>query len=87
MRSYCPHIPCVLIANKIDVNLEVTKKKFKFSETHGLDFHFVSAADGTNVVKIFEETVRKAKSYKENPPRTFESDVMELLEDDSWLQL
>jgi Rab-like protein 2 len=26
MRTYCPDIPCVLIANKIDVNMDVTKK-------------------------------------------------------------
>ena len=85
MRTYCPDIPCVLIANKIDVNLEVTKKSFKFGEQYGLDFHFVSAADGTNVVKIFRETLRKAMDFKKNPPRSFERDVMELLDDDSWL--
>ena len=85
MRTYCPDIPCILIANKIDVNLEVTKKNFKFGEQYGLDFYFVSAADGTNVVKIFKETLRKAMSFKTNPPKSFERDVMELLEDDSWM--
>lgn len=30
----------------------MTKKKFKFSEKHNLPFFFVSAADGTNVVKV-----------------------------------
>ncbi|CAG9318263.1 unnamed protein product [Blepharisma stoltei] len=86
MRTFCPSIPCILLANKIDVDLEVTKKSFKFAETHGLDFFFVSAADGTNVVRIFETICRKALEYKRNPPRTFEQDVLELLDDDSWLQ-
>ncbi|OMJ83409.1 hypothetical protein SteCoe_15678 [Stentor coeruleus] len=85
MRTYCPDIPCVLIANKIDVNLDVTNKSFKFGEQYGLDFHFVSAADGTNVVMIFRETLKKALEFKNNPPRSFERDVMELLDDDSWL--
>lgn len=85
MRTYCPDIPCVLLANKIDVNLDVTSKNFKFGEQYGLDFYFVSAADGTNVVKIFRDTLGKAMSFKKNPPRTFERDVMELLDDDSWL--
>lgn len=31
---------------------QVTKKNFKFSETHKLPFFFVSAADGTNVVQV-----------------------------------
>lgn len=85
MRSYCPNIPCILLANKIDVNMEVTKKHFKFGESYGLDFYFVSAADGTNVVKIFEDAVRKALDYKENPPASFERDVLELLNDDTWI--
>jgi hypothetical protein len=36
-------------------------------------------------VKIFRETLRKALEFKRNPPRSFERDVMELLDDDSWL--
>ena len=87
MRSFCPDIPCILLANKIDVDLEVTKKTFKFGESYGLDFYFVSAADGTNVVRIFEDAVRKSLYYKRNPPQSFEKDIMDLLNDDSWLNL
>ena len=32
--------------------LKVTTKSFKFAAQYDLDFHFVSAADGTNVVKV-----------------------------------
>jgi hypothetical protein len=33
---------------------QVTKKSFKFAAQYDLDFHFVSAADGTNVVKVWQ---------------------------------
>ena len=36
MRRYCENIPCICVANKIDVNYEVTKKKFKFAEKNQL---------------------------------------------------
>jgi hypothetical protein len=31
----------------------MTEKKFAFAEQNDLPFYFVSAADGTNVVKVF----------------------------------
>ena len=31
---------------------KVTDKKFAFAKKHGIPFEFVSAADGTNVVKV-----------------------------------
>jgi Rab-like protein 2 len=52
LREYCDGIPCVLVANKIDVDYNVTRKEFKFAKKHNLPFFFVSAADGTNVVKV-----------------------------------
>ena len=59
MREHTPHIPCICIANKIDsyififlVDKSVTEKKFKFAEENNMPFYFVSAADGTNVVKV-----------------------------------
>jgi Rab-like protein 2 len=30
----------------------VTRKEFKFAAKHNLPFFFVSAADGTNIVKV-----------------------------------
>ena len=90
MRRNCPHIPCILIANKIDVDLSVTKRQFAFSTQYQLPFYFVSAADGTNVVKvetrqIFEEALGAAMAYKRNPPDSLDRDIMELLQDDSWV--
>lgn len=85
MRDHCPDIPCCLIANKIDVDINVTGQKFKFAEAHGLPFHFVSAADGTNVVKIFEDIIRRAYQYKTSPPESFAQEIEDFLNDDTWL--
>ena len=67
LREHCENIPCVLVANKIDVDYnvrcfalrlftyclaQVTRKEFKFASKHNLPFFFVSAADGTNIVKV-----------------------------------
>lgn len=54
MRSHCPHIPCIVIANKIDMDEKVTTRRYKFVEEIGCPFNFVSAANGTNVVLIFD---------------------------------
>lgn len=66
LREYCENIPVVLVANKIDVDYNVTRKEFKFAAKHDLPFFFVSAADGTNVVKVFETAVREAIRFKES---------------------
>lgn len=43
---------------------QVTRKEFKFASKHNLPFFFVSAADGTNVVKVFESAILEAKRFK-----------------------
>jgi Rab-like protein 2 len=65
LREYCSDIPVVLVANKIDVDYNVTRKNFKFAAKHNLPFFFVSAADGTNVVKVFQSAINEARRYKE----------------------
>ena len=42
---------------------------------------FTSAADGTNVVKIFREILEAALEYKMNPPDKYEAELMDLLND------
>jgi len=45
-----------------------------------LPFYFCSAADGTNVVKVFSEAAELAMQYKENPPSgDFMAEVEETL--------
>ena len=47
--------------------------------------HYVSASDGTNVVKLFNEAIEKAVEYKKNPV-DIEDQILEELEnfDDFW---
>jgi Rab-like protein 2 len=82
MRSHCPHIPCMVIANKIDIDERVTQRKYNFVEEIGCPFNFVSAANGTNVVKIFRDALDSAIAYKENPDKDdFMNEVMDLLKE------
>jgi Rab-like protein 2 len=117
LREYCENIPVVLVANKIDVDYnvsvveiyfprakqkhkqaktsntnkissstfpafpprkQVTRKEFKFAAKHNLPFFFVSAADGTNVVKVFESAILEAKRFKESGGDVL-SDMLDLL--------
>lgn len=50
LKKYSGRIPVILVANKIDLRPEMTKKKFKFAEHYQIPLFFTSAADGTNVV-------------------------------------
>jgi len=79
VRQYRPEIPCILVANKIDVDLSVTKKQFNFAKKYSLPFYFVSASDGTNVVKIFREAINKGLHYKDNST-DFVDEVLKELE-------
>ncbi|XP_069621589.1 rab-like protein 2B [Ranitomeya imitator] len=79
LREYRPEIPCIVVANKIDADHRVTQKGFNFAKKHSLPFYFVSAADGTNVVKLFSDAIRLAVSYKQNS-RDFLDEVMRELE-------
>ena len=64
LRQYCEDIPVLCVANKIDIDENVTSKVFKFPKRNGLVFDFVSAAKGTNVVKAFEKAIQLAWTYK-----------------------
>ena len=78
LREYCQDVPCILVANKIDVDYNVTRKEFKFAAKHNLPFFFVSAADGTNVVKVFQSAVAEAKRFKESGGDTM-SEILKIL--------
>ena len=53
LKQYRPHIPALLAANKIDENMDVTSKNFGFATKNNLPLYYVSACNGTNVVKLF----------------------------------
>ncbi|XP_042325684.1 rab-like protein 2A [Sceloporus undulatus] len=66
LREFRPEIPCIVVANKIDADMKATQKSFNFPRKFNLPFYLVSAADGTNVVKIFNDAIKLAIAYKQN---------------------
>lgn len=82
LRRYCPDIPVILVGNKIDADPGMAKKKFNFATEHNLPFYFVSAAEGTNVVRVFSEAIKLAVKNKEEPPDEVMAEIMNLLRDD-----
>jgi hypothetical protein len=47
---------------------QVTSKSFKFAEKNNLPFFFVSASDGTNVVKIFQTAILEGEAAQPGVP-------------------
>uniref|UniRef100_A0A8C3B354 Rab-like protein 2B n=1 Tax=Cairina moschata TaxID=8855 RepID=A0A8C3B354_CAIMO len=60
-------------------DMKVTQKNFNFARKFSLPFYFVSAADGTNVVKLFNDAIKLAVAYKQNSG-DFMDEVMRELE-------
>ena len=79
MRQYRPDIPCLVVANKIDIDMKVTQKAFNFAAKHQLPMYFVSASSGVNVVKVFRDGIKLAVAYKENST-DFMDEIMKELE-------
>lgn len=82
LRQHCESIPCLLVANKVDIDYRVTRKSFKFAGQNSLPFFFVSSADGTNVVKIFEEAICAGLGQKKFGGKDFISECLELFDED-----
>lgn len=81
LRQHCENIPCLLVANKIDVDNRVTRKTFKFAGENNIPLFFVSSADGTNVVKVFEEAICAGLGHKKFGGKDFVSECLELFDD------
>ncbi|MEW5299129.1 MAG: hypothetical protein WDW38_005023 [Sanguina aurantia] len=79
LEENCKGIPCVVVANKIDIDYKVTSKSFNFAAKRKLPFFFVSASDGTNVVKIFQMAIMAGIKWKAAPKEDFYQDVLDLL--------
>ena len=62
----------------------MSTRKFAFAEKQKLPFYFTSAADGTNVVKIFRDALALAIKQKESPDSNFVNDVIDILNDVSF---
>lgn len=72
-------IPTIVVANKIDIDYKVTSKNFAFASKRNLPFFFVSASDGTNVVKVFSSAIMAGEKRKLAPKDDFYNDVLDLL--------
>lgn len=57
----------------------MTQKNFSFAKKFSLPLYFVSAADGTNVVKLFNDAIRLAVAYKKSS-QDFMDEVLQELE-------
>mmetsp|Transcript_33582 Transcript_33582/g.67786 ORF Transcript_33582/g.67786 Transcript_33582/m.67786 type:complete len:186 (+) Transcript_33582:263-820(+) len=77
LRRNCPKIPCIVVANKIDINYMVTQKRFKFANKHSLPFFFCSSADGTNVVKVFNDVIMAGLQNKKHAAKDFVDECLE----------
>ncbi|CAF1299544.1 unnamed protein product [Adineta ricciae] len=80
LRDIRPHIPCLCAVNKIDAAMEITKKSFSFPKKHDMPLYFVSAADGTNVVRLFRDAIRVAQAYRNGDTADFIDQIMRELE-------
>ena len=78
LLQYRQAIPLIVCANKIDINYNVTKKKFAFATKRKLPLEFVSAADGTNVVKVFQDAISMANQYRNAPKKDFKDEILEI---------
>lgn len=48
----CLNHECKILIRLLTANMEVTNKTFAFPENNGIPLYYVSAATGTNVVKV-----------------------------------
>lgn len=82
LRQHRPEIPCFCAVNKIDENEDIAGKSFAFPEKNNIPMYYVSASNGTNVVKLFKEAINAAFQYKKNPTDLTDQ-IMEELEMDN----
>jgi small GTP-binding protein len=83
LRSFREHIPVLVACNKIDTDPAVAEKSFAFAEKHNIPLKYVSAADGTNVVDLFQTAISEAVKYRANPKsEDYVSQVVTLLKED-----
>jgi hypothetical protein len=71
------------VANKLDLKPAIANKKFKFADSNEIPIYFTSAANGVNVVWIFENILEKSIEYQNSPRDNFVKDVLEVMDSDS----
>eukprot|EP01012_Entosiphon_sulcatum_P033504 TRINITY_DN42414_c0_g1_i1.p1 TRINITY_DN42414_c0_g1~~TRINITY_DN42414_c0_g1_i1.p1 ORF type:complete len:193 (+),score=36.35 TRINITY_DN42414_c0_g1_i1:661-1239(+) len=68
LYDFRPGIPCFVAANKIDIDMSVVTRTFNFATQRNLPLYYVSASEGTNVVKMFQDAIDAGLRCRENPP-------------------
>ncbi len=67
-----------LVHSALLADLSVTQKSFNFAHKNNIPFFFVSASDGTNVVRVFTDSIRAAVAYKEESTDILDQIMLEL---------
>ena len=80
-RGHCPTNPCILVGNKIDIK-RTTQRKYALAEKLNCPFYLANAADGTNVIRIFEELINIGVNHKKNPKNNYYEKIMDILDED-----
>lgn len=84
-----PGIPTIIACNKVDLDASVTQKQFAFPQKRSYchpNVVFVSAADGTNVVKLFSQAFEMAYNHKNKKnsdgtsKTSYEDEVLDMLD-------
>lgn len=88
-------MPVIVVANKIDMDPSRATRTFQFIQKHipsrggkesDFPLYFVSASDGSNVVTIFQEAIKRATEYKQDVQsgkcENFIDEVMEFMRDE-----
>jgi len=73
-----------LVANKADLDPEITKKKFLFAHENGMETLFTSASSGMNVVRLFHNAIEMAINHKNNGKSDLDKELEDLLKDDEF---
>ena len=72
-------MPAICVANKIDLDPSVKSREFLFATERNRPIIFTSAADGTNVARVFEEAVSLAVHNRSNPKDEIEGELRRLI--------
>ena len=81
-RNHCPSTPCILVGNKIDIDKRCVERRYALADKLKCPFFLVSAADGTNVVSIFDELFKLGEEHKINPKKDYYEKIMDILDEE-----
>ena len=81
-------LPLLIAANKMDMDPEKGKRSFGFVERKReergdeVPLYFVSASDGSNVVALFQDAIKRALEFREKGTGNFVDEVLEFIKEE-----